>query len=155
LTVADVSKLTGLAPHTLGGLRTRGHGPPSFIAAAGLRYRRAGVEAWLEGVLRAREKAQARRRTAPEDEDLDDDEDLDGEVRRRWFKVPFEERLQLVRSGLAKLQATIREQCPGPHEYVHHGDGNLPWCRACGYTDVGLHRSETGLGHAWRRSEEG
>jgi hypothetical protein len=104
-------------------------------------------------VLPARERRQARKLTAlDEDEDLTDDED--GEESRAWFKVPFEERLRLVRARLARLHATLRAECPGPHEYVAHNDDGPPWCRSCGYADVGLHRSEIGLGRAWLRSEE-
>jgi hypothetical protein len=141
LTVAEVARLTGIEPHSLAGLRTRGHGPPWELTAVGLRYRRAAVEAWLERVLPERERrAQARRRPAPdEDEDLDEE---DGEEHQSWFNLPFEERLQLVRSGLARLHATIRAECPGPHEYVAHDDDGLPWCRSCGYADCGLSVTE-------------
>jgi DNA-binding transcriptional MerR regulator len=141
LTVAQVAKLTQLAPQTLDALRTRGHGPPSFLAAAGLRYRRAGVEAWIEELLRARARPQARRRSkVPE---------LGTPV-----EPSLEDRIRAVRQRLARLQARIREQCPGQHEYVQHGDGKLPWCDACGYTDTGLHIGEFGLGHAGLRREE-
>jgi hypothetical protein len=55
---------------------------------------------------------------------------------------PLVERIQEVRAALQRLQAGIRASCPGPHEYVKHGDVRPPWCHACGYTDTGLHKSE-------------
>jgi hypothetical protein len=59
---------------------------------------------------------------------------------------PLEGRILEVRRGLARLQATLGDQCPGEHRYVQHRDGKLPWCDACGYTDTGLHRRELGGG---------
>ena len=54
----------------------------------------------------------------------------------------LEDRIRVVRERLSRLQARIREQCPGPHEYVQQGDGKLPWCDACRFTDTGLHLSD-------------
>ena len=67
---------------------------------------------------------------------------------------PLEERIAEIRGGLARLQAKIRDRCPGVHRYVQHLDGRLPWCDACGYVDNGLHRSEVGLGHSGVREED-
>jgi hypothetical protein len=53
-----------------------------------------------------------------------------------------------VRRRLARLQERIRDQCPGEHRYVAHGDGKLPWCDHCGFTDAGLHRTENGMSHS-------
>jgi hypothetical protein len=61
-------------------------------------------------------------------------------------RPPLEQRILEVRRALARLQAKLRDRCPGDHEYVQHRDGKLPWCDGCGYTDTGLHRSEVGLG---------
>jgi hypothetical protein len=61
-------------------------------------------------------------------------------------ELPLVMRLQKVRAALAKLQISIREQCPGPHRHVEHADGKPPWCDACGFTDTGLHRNEFGQG---------
>jgi hypothetical protein len=65
---------------------------------------------------------------------------------------PLEERIVEVRRRLARLQERIRDQCPGEHRYLPHGDGKLPWCPKCGFTDAGLHRSENGNGHGLRWS---
>jgi hypothetical protein len=51
---------------------------------------------------------------------------------------------------MARLQTRIRDQSPGPHQYVEHHDAQHPWCDACGYTDTGLHRSEYG----WTSDDE-
>jgi hypothetical protein len=59
---------------------------------------------------------------------------------------PLEVRLMETREALARLQQSIREQCPGDHRYVQHRVGWPPWCEACGFTDIGLHRSEYGRG---------
>ena len=59
-------------------------------------------------------------------------------------RIPFEVRLLEVRRRLARLQATIAEQCGPEHRYVQYVDWKLPWCDACGYTDAGVHRSELG-----------
>jgi hypothetical protein len=67
---------------------------------------------------------------------------------------PLEERILQIRRALARLQATLRDRCPGEHRYVQHRDGKLPWCDSCGFTDAGLHRGEVGLGHAGVREEE-
>ena len=64
---------------------------------------------------------------------------------------PLEERILEVRAALARLQAKIRDQCPGEHRYVARS-GGLPCCPECGFADVGLHRSEVGLGHGSGRS---
>jgi hypothetical protein len=97
-------------------MRFRGEGPPSLLDDAGrIRYRRDAVEAWLE-----------------------DDEDA-------WLRLPFEDRLRVVRQRLAKLHEKLRDQCGGPHVYVKHRDRKPPWCDACGYSDVGLHRREVNL----------
>jgi hypothetical protein len=61
---------------------------------------------------------------------------------------PLEERILKVRRRLARLQATLRDRCPGDHRYVQHRDRLPPWCDACGFTDIGLHRSEYGTGKA-------
>lgn len=42
------------------------------------------------------------------------------------------------RRALARLQPTLRVRCPGEHWYVQHGDGQPPWCDACGVTNIGL-----------------
>jgi hypothetical protein len=55
---------------------------------------------------------------------------------------PLEERILEVRRGLARLHATIAEQCPGEHRYVDRRNGRFPSCPECGYTDTGLRRSE-------------
>jgi len=62
------------------------------------------------------------------------------------FKEPLEVRLVEIRQRLGRLQARLRDQCPGRHAYVDHGDGKLPWCDACGFTDTGLYRCELGQG---------
>jgi hypothetical protein len=59
---------------------------------------------------------------------------------------PFEVRMQETRAALQRLQQRIAAQCPGPHEYVQHRVGMPPWCKACGFTDIGLHRTEYGPG---------
>jgi hypothetical protein len=59
---------------------------------------------------------------------------------------PLGERIREVRQGLARLQATLRDQCPGDHHYEQHRDRLPPWCDACGFTDIGLHRREYGTG---------
>ena len=59
---------------------------------------------------------------------------------------PLEVRIMETRQALERLQARLREQCPGEHRYVQHRAGWPPWCKACGFTDVGLHRSEYGPG---------
>jgi hypothetical protein len=62
------------------------------------------------------------------------------------FKDPLEVRLVEIRQRLGRSQARLRDQCPGGHAYVDYGDGKLPWCDACGFTDTGLHRCELGQG---------
>jgi hypothetical protein len=57
--------------------------------------------------------------------------------------LPLEPRILEVRRGLA----TLRDQCPGDHRYVRHRDGVLPWCEACGLTNIGLHNSDYGADH--------
>jgi hypothetical protein len=57
---------------------------------------------------------------------------------------PLQLRLAETRAALQRLQATIRDQCPGQHEYVKHSDGRFPYCEACRYTDCGLRLSELG-----------
>ena len=66
----------------------------------------------------------------------------------RLERIPLDERLLEWRGRLARLQARLRDQCPGDHRYVRHRDGKPPWCDSCGYTDVGLHRTENGTGKA-------
>jgi hypothetical protein len=61
------------------------------------------------------------------------------------WPLPFEVRLAETRAALARLQARIAAECPGPHEYTAHRDRKPPWCDACGYSDVGLHRREVNL----------
>ena len=60
--------------------------------------------------------------------------------------TPLEVRIMETRQALERLQARLREQCPGEHRYVQHRARWPPWCKACGFTDVGLHRSEYGPG---------
>ena len=69
---------------------------------------------------------------------------------------PLQERIREVRRRLARLQASITEECPGEHRYVNHRDLLPPWCDACGFTDVGLHKSECGLGSSfdWHRDSD-
>jgi hypothetical protein len=64
--------------------------------------------------------------------------DLDG----RRFRLPLEDRIAETRRALTRLHATPRDRCPGDHQYVAHGDDWPPWRDACGFTDVGQHRSE-------------
>jgi hypothetical protein len=68
--------------------------------------------------------------------------------RQKPLLPPLEVRIAETREALARLQARICQQCPGLHRYVDHGDVKPPWCDSCGYTDVGLHRSEIGQGHS-------
>jgi hypothetical protein len=58
----------------------------------------------------------------------------------------LEERILEVHTALVRLQARIEAACPGPHVYVKFRDDRPPTCRACGFTDVGLHGSEFGHG---------
>lgn len=60
---------------------------------------------------------------------------------------PLAERMLEVRAALARLQAKIRDQCPGEHRYVARS-GGLPCCPECGFTECGLHRTEVGTGKA-------
>ena len=61
-------------------------------------------------------------------------------------ETPLEVRLLETRQALARLQVRIRANCPGEHQYVQHRADRLPCCPHCGFTDVGLHRSEYGPG---------
>jgi len=36
-----------------------------------------------------------------------------------------------------RLQTLLEEHCPGPHRYVQHRDGRMPWCPRCGYQSNG------------------
>jgi excisionase family DNA binding protein len=49
LTVADLSEMLGVPIHTLYKWRQRGDGPAGYRVGKHLRFRRAAVEAWLEG----------------------------------------------------------------------------------------------------------
>ena len=57
-------------------------------------------------------------------------------------RPPLKDRLAETRRALERLQARLRDRCPGVHEYVQHCDLKPPWCDACGYTDSGLHKRE-------------
>ena len=47
---------------------------------------------------------------------------------------PLEERILEVRAALARLQAKVRDQCPGEHRYVARS-GGLPCCPECGFRE--------------------
>ncbi len=49
LTLADLSEMLGVPIHTLYKWRQRGDGPTGYRIGKHVRYRRATVEAWLEG----------------------------------------------------------------------------------------------------------
>lgn len=51
LTIVDLSKMLGIPVDTLYGWRHRGEGPQGYRIGRHVRYRRAAVEAWLEGRL--------------------------------------------------------------------------------------------------------
>jgi len=48
MTLAEVAELLGVPVGTLYGWRHRGEGPPGYRIGRHVRYRRAGVEAWIE-----------------------------------------------------------------------------------------------------------
>lgn len=60
MTVQEVSELTKVPVATFYGYRTKGGGPRSLKLGRHLRYRRADVEAWINGQAQSDEK----RRTA-------------------------------------------------------------------------------------------
>ena len=47
-----------------------------------------------------------------------------------------------IRNAQAELARIIRNECPGPHNPVRHGDGKPSWCNACGRTRMGANASE-------------
>ena len=47
-----------------------------------------------------------------------------------------------MRQRLARLQASIAQQCGEQHEYVKQRDDTFPFCKSCGYSDYGLHLSD-------------
>ena len=49
LTIVDLSDMLGIPVDTLYGWRHRGEGPQGYRIGRHVRYRRATVEAWLEG----------------------------------------------------------------------------------------------------------
>jgi hypothetical protein len=51
---------------------------------------------------------------------------------------PLEDRILETRAALARLQASIASNCPGPHEYVRHRSDKPPYCKACQVLDNGL-----------------
>jgi excisionase family DNA binding protein len=51
LTIVDLSEMLGIPVDTLYGWRHRGQGPQGYRIGRHVRYRRAAVEAWLEGRL--------------------------------------------------------------------------------------------------------
>lgn len=51
LTIVDLSRMLGIPVDTLDGWRHRGEGPRGYRIGRHVRYRRAAVEAWLEGRL--------------------------------------------------------------------------------------------------------
>jgi hypothetical protein len=73
---------------------------------------------------------------------------------RTETRPPLEDRLAVVRRGLARPHARLADQCPGDHQYVQHRDGKPPWCDACGFRDIGLHRREYGTGKPTDDGEE-
>jgi excisionase family DNA binding protein len=48
MTIADLSTMLGVPVDTLYGWRHRGEGPTGYHIGRHVRYRRSGVEAWLE-----------------------------------------------------------------------------------------------------------
>ena len=81
--------------------------------------------------------------------------------RDSWLRIPYEDRLMIVREALQRLQQSIADECPGPHEFVQHPGLRPPYCEVCGFTDVGLPLGDTGAGkgnweHAkWTRRADG
>ena len=51
LTIVELSEMLGIPVDTLYGWRHRGEGPQGYRIGRHVRYRRAAVEAWLEGRL--------------------------------------------------------------------------------------------------------
>lgn len=51
LTITELSEMLGIPVDTLYGWRHRGEGPQGYRIGRHVRYRRATVEAWLEGRL--------------------------------------------------------------------------------------------------------
>ncbi|WP_198410350.1 helix-turn-helix transcriptional regulator [Microlunatus flavus] len=51
LTISELSEMLGIPVDTLYGWRHRGEGPEGYRIGRHVRYRRAAVEAWLEGRL--------------------------------------------------------------------------------------------------------
>lgn len=51
LTINELSEMLGIPVDTLYGRRHRGEGPQGYRIGRHVRYRRAAVEAWLEGRL--------------------------------------------------------------------------------------------------------
>ena len=51
LTINELSEMLGIPVDTLYGWRHRGEGPRGYRIGRHVRYRRAAVEAWLEGRL--------------------------------------------------------------------------------------------------------
>ena len=51
LTINELSEMLGIPIDTLYGWRHRGEGPQGYRIGRHVRYRRAAVEAWLEGRL--------------------------------------------------------------------------------------------------------
>ena len=49
LSLADLSEMLGVPIHTLYRWRQHGEGPKGYRVGRHVRYRRAAVEAWLEG----------------------------------------------------------------------------------------------------------
>jgi hypothetical protein len=76
-------------------------------------------------------------------------------ARDDWLRIPYPDRLNMVREGLARLHASIAEQCPGEHRFVDHGDENPPWCDACGHCDNTLPLSGYGHGKGKHRQRWG
>lgn len=42
-----------------------------------------------------------------------------------------------LREAREELTAAIEANCPGPHRFVQHRDGLLPWCESCWRTATG------------------
>jgi len=51
LTIVELSEMLGIPVDTLYGWRHRGEGPQGYRIGRHVRYRRAAVDAWLEGRL--------------------------------------------------------------------------------------------------------
>jgi hypothetical protein len=54
-----------------------------------------------------------------------------------------------VYAARSRLEALLRENCCGPHRYVHHRDGRLPWCGVCRYQADGTPADVAPVRRGW------